>query len=192
MAPEIIANIAWAAVGVGGLLFVFQFIVIPALVDTFRERLFSIRRQMFLYMADGHIAPDDPAYVRVRTIINGLLRFAERLTFLRVVLLSAVAWPEMAISPPFEEVLLKVQNETARRRMLEFHLRVQVAIVEHLLVSSPIAWIVGIVMSPVLVILLGIGGGIRRIRRDIRRLPNKIPSQMRGIESQAEALACAG
>lgn len=49
-------------------------------VDTFREELFCIRRDLFLLAASGEISFDSHSYVELRYRINGMLRFAHRIS----------------------------------------------------------------------------------------------------------------
>jgi hypothetical protein len=49
-------------------------------VDMFREELFCIRRDLFLLAASGEISFDSHSYVELRYLINGMLRFAHRIS----------------------------------------------------------------------------------------------------------------
>jgi hypothetical protein len=49
-------------------------------VDVFRHRLFVLRAELFDHALAGEIAFDDPAYVGLRRMLNGFLRFAERMS----------------------------------------------------------------------------------------------------------------
>jgi hypothetical protein len=53
-------------------------------IDTYRQRLFGVRDDLFDFAASGGIKFDDPAYTTLRDLSNGLIRFAHRLTFTRV------------------------------------------------------------------------------------------------------------
>lgn len=55
-------------------------------IDAFRERLFSIRDELFSFAAEGKISFDNPAYTELRSLINGMLRFAHRFTFLTLLI----------------------------------------------------------------------------------------------------------
>lgn len=58
-----------------------RYVYVPSCIDQFREHMFRLRRELFMYMADGHIAPTHPAYCELREMLNGLLRHSERFTF---------------------------------------------------------------------------------------------------------------
>lgn len=49
-------------------------------VDAFREELFCIRRDLFLLAASGKISFDSNPYTELRYRINGMLRFAHRIS----------------------------------------------------------------------------------------------------------------
>src|SRR5262249_49195809 len=49
-------------------------------VDLFRNRMFALRDSLFDFAAEGQIAFDHPAYGLHRTMLNGFIRFGERLS----------------------------------------------------------------------------------------------------------------
>ncbi len=57
-----------------------------ALVDGFKQRIFEIRDEMFDYAADGNIDFNHPAYGTLRTLMNGYIRFAGKITLLGLLL----------------------------------------------------------------------------------------------------------
>lgn len=68
------------------LLFVWQYIWQATTLESFRQNIFTLRRELFLYMADGNIQSSHPAYLELRQTMNGMLRYAGRLTFGRALL----------------------------------------------------------------------------------------------------------
>lgn len=71
--------------GVNVLLLValWHFVVRPTALDTCRDLLFDLRQEVRDYFAQ-HEGLDSPAYAHLRTMLNGYLRFTERLTFTSV------------------------------------------------------------------------------------------------------------
>jgi len=66
-----------------GLLFlaVILFELFPRLaLDSFRQDLYKIRDDLFLYAADGKISFDDPAYKLSRDYLNGAIRYAHKIS----------------------------------------------------------------------------------------------------------------
>jgi hypothetical protein len=52
-------------------------------VDVFRQRIFLIRDELFDLAAEGRISFDAPAYGSLRTILNGYIRFAHKMSMTR-------------------------------------------------------------------------------------------------------------
>ena len=50
-------------------------------VDRFRQDIFNLRDEMFMYAATGGISFDHPAYVTLRTTMNGYIRFGHQITW---------------------------------------------------------------------------------------------------------------
>jgi hypothetical protein len=74
-----------AATGAAGCWVIWFYLIKDYRVSNFRERLFSLREELFQFAALGHVSFDDPAYVELRALINGMLRFAHRVTFLTLI-----------------------------------------------------------------------------------------------------------
>src|SRR5580658_4090425 len=55
-------------------------------IDALRNRLFALRDDLFDYASAGNVEFDEPAYFKLRGVINSLIRFAHRLTFTRFLL----------------------------------------------------------------------------------------------------------
>jgi hypothetical protein len=152
------------AIGVALAYVSIQFALRPAIIDSFRQRIFAIRRESFVLAAQGLIRNDDPEYVATRFYFNGLLRFAESFTFLRLIVgvrvyrnhkarLSAALF-ELP-SSPYPDVSKRLWR--ARDRATD-------RLLWHLFQTSPIAWIV------VLFYLPGVlWDGSRKDRSDERR-----------------------
>lgn len=140
----------------------FQYVYLPSMVDGLRDRLFNLRRELFLLVVRGEISPTDPEYVNLRDGLNGFIRFAARMTFLR-----AVALPTAFMMLRDRGVLLeaavqqrktvaegKTSADPGRRRLSVIDERFSKAVAVHLLLSSPIAWLVALLALPVITIVL--------------------------------------
>lgn len=79
--------IFWVSLGL--LWWLVYFCYIPYRIDLFRHRLFKMRAELFDLALEGHVAFDDPAYTRMRMLLNGFIRNAHRLN---VVTLGLVLW----------------------------------------------------------------------------------------------------
>ena len=88
-----------------------------------RQRLFLIRREMFLFMADGGIDPDSLAYGHVRTFMNTAIRYADGLSLTRSIVGIAT------IGEYGKTRMLKIEEEIAslppstRERLISFRSR---------------------------------------------------------------------
>ena len=95
-----------------------QMVYLPTTVDIFRQRIFCLRRELFLYMASGAVAPNHPAYTLLRTRMNLTLRFAGRLTLGRLLftaLVYSVRGRELVAES--DERLRMVENPEVRKKI---------------------------------------------------------------------------
>ncbi len=125
-------------------------------VDTFRQQLFSLRDQLFDYAVSRQIAFDHPAYGFHRRNINGMIRFAHRLTltWLFTVLLIRRLRP----APEFEQAFHAEREQAirsapvhAQAKLRGFWDRSLILAAEHLMLCSPVFWIL---IIPVLLVVL--------------------------------------
>jgi len=127
---------------VAALLVVWRFVYLPSAAEQFRQAIFGLRREMFLFAVDAKIPFDTPAYVHLRTQMNGMIRFAERLTLLRLVLISAMPSARAKEhGKRLDDLLAQVPDEVARLKLKGFRFRGSVEIVSHLLRTSPVVWV---------------------------------------------------
>jgi hypothetical protein len=59
-------------------------------VDELRQRIFHVRDDLFDYASQGHIGFDNVAYMMTRTYLNGSIRFAERMTLVKLIVGSHI------------------------------------------------------------------------------------------------------
>jgi len=89
-------------------------------LDTFRENLFTLRDELFLYAAGGNIGFDNPAYRILRERMNVGLRYAHEFTLARFFLALAIplkgenpeltAWDKALRSLPSLEVQERITH----------------------------------------------------------------------------------
>ncbi|HXR36729.1 MAG TPA: hypothetical protein VN754_12300 [Candidatus Binataceae bacterium] len=96
------------------------------LLDELRQKLFAIRDDLFDFAMDGAISFDDQSYRELRDDINSLIRFADKLSFMRLLLASLVVrndhpgtvavrhWTErvMGLDPLVRKKLLQTRHAT--------------------------------------------------------------------------------
>ena len=111
-------------------------------VDALRHQLFVVRGALFDYALANGLAFNDPAYVMLRDSINSTLRFAHKISVTRFLVLSAaVRWfscTEMvtAHERQWQEALGRVAVPEHRRKIVELHEQVLLAIGRHTILGS--------------------------------------------------------
>lgn len=115
-------------------------------INSFRQTLFELREELFEYAAEGHIAFDNPAYLEMRYVINGLIRFAHRITSFRVLiyLVSQKVSPHPQYGKAtknWKAVLDSIESPEAKERIQLFHKRLLLFVSKHLVATSPTAWL---------------------------------------------------
>jgi hypothetical protein len=122
-------------------LLVFKFVA-DYRIDALRDRLFAVREKLFDYAAQGGISFDDPAYTKLRMLINGLIRFAHRLTFMRFAM--GVLFMEWRDQPCDKKLLVEWREALnalppeASRELRDLHGSAIVLVVRHLVTGSPL------------------------------------------------------
>jgi hypothetical protein len=148
-----IANVITTLLSAGVLWVVYRFFVVPTLIDHLRHRLFTIRREMFIFMAEGGIDSDHRAYGRVRWFLNSAIRYAGGLSFARSLLGAAFAG-ERGRERVFElnEAISELPNDT-KAQIEKFRDRATTAVALYTIVRSPLAWVLAIVAVPFIVVV---------------------------------------
>lgn len=128
--------------------------LIPELrLDIFRQKMFSLRDELFDYAVAGNVKFDDPAYRLLRQSMNGNIRYGHQITFFRV-FLNVLRWrlaeetPSMAWNQKWNQAIASVKNDDVRGKLMEFHNRSISLVIERLVVGSPLliaALVIGII-----------------------------------------------
>jgi len=111
-------------------------------VDQLRQNLFALRDDLFDFALTGAVAFDHPAYGKLRTTINGMIRFAHRIAFPRILLavLTERIWHDPSKRTPFEEwqeAVDTIRSTEVQERLRELHQRMYVLVVGHMISRSP-------------------------------------------------------
>lgn len=144
-------------------------------LDVFRQKLFALRDDLFDAAAAGKIDFQHPAYGMLRSTINGTIRFGHRLNLPFVVCLSAIAPPRKEGDPEhfgakLEKVMVSL-NDEQRALIRDCHHRLNLLMVEHLILGSPALLVT--VITPVLFALETkhrIDRVLRAVKRPIERI----------------------
>lgn len=62
-------------------------------VEWFRDQMLALRDEMFLDAAKGYLDFDDAAYGMLRSTMNGLIRFGDRISFIQLLLMVIFTKP---------------------------------------------------------------------------------------------------
>jgi hypothetical protein len=120
----------------GGLWFVAYYLWRDYRHDSFREDIFSLRDELFLYAAQGHISFDHPAYVILRNRMNALLRHGHDLTLTRLVLLLVIVRDSKSEATiQWENAIAQLPSEV-KEEMERFNVRVAIFVFQHVIYYS--------------------------------------------------------
>ena len=148
------------------------------LLDSLRQKLFAIRDDLFDFAADGGISFEDQSYRELRNDINNLIRFADKLSFARLLLASWAVredhpamvsvrnWIERVghLDPLVKKKLLETRNQALREVVLY--------IVRRSLLLNAIFSILKIV-------------GLFAVANTVRKFNKELPKFAESLEAQA-------
>ncbi|MGA7695542.1 MAG: hypothetical protein WCA76_10960, partial [Candidatus Sulfotelmatobacter sp.] len=157
-----IVNASHLVIGLFALWFLYFFCWREHRIDTYRQRLFGVRDNLFDYAASEAIRFDDPAYTTLRDLSNGLIRFAHTLTFTRVCALAFLGAPPRTNRMELWMADVQTRSPEVRDRLLKAHEEIKRASLWHVLAWSPLAWIC--VLVAVVITFLNIRVKIQVVR----------------------------
>jgi hypothetical protein len=117
-------------------------------VDALRENLFALRDEIMLYAFDHNLI-EDTAYRNLRILMNGLIRYAHRFSFLKLVVMD-VGRRRLGISLKSPAHFLEWRNAVAklpeeqRKQFKRFNQEAVHLIVAHMALRSPLVWIMAV------------------------------------------------
>lgn len=132
---EAAARLVQLSIGLLLICVLYYWVYRPHLRDEFRQKLFAIRDELFDFAADGGIPFEHPAYCTLRADVNRLIRFAERLSLSRVVLVLffvRAPFPEYRTWASFTEGL----PPWVCSKLAETHSKVQTALLRYMFQRS--------------------------------------------------------
>lgn len=147
-------------VGLAGLWAIWYYLWKPQRVDIFRQKLFALRDELFDIAANGEVSFDDPAYTRLRFLLNGMIRYAHRISFpLLLISMMALKDEPESSKPDWKQTLPSLPVAT-REKLNEIHERMVDAFTKHLIFGSAVLTGVFIAFSA----LWGIKYGVSLMR----------------------------
>ena len=171
--PMFSANGVWVGGSIIALALTFQHIFLPTMVDGFRDRLFSLRRDLLLLVSRGTMSAKDPAYLHLRDDLNRYIRFAERMTFMRGVLIPTAAHlladhvVKRQVLSYHQQIIANVSDVGLREALRSIDEKIASAIAIHVFASSPVAWCLAVILLPVAFISAIVAGKIGTFRNRV-------------------------
>jgi len=120
--------------------------------EVLRQRLFSLRDELFDFAREGNVDFRDPGYVVLRASINSVIRFSHQISVTRlftfVVLQSYIKNPEAGLAHrKIASAIAQSPGKRSKEKLSEIHNRMYAEIARHLLLSSPHF----VVLTPILI-----------------------------------------
>jgi len=149
---------------------IFVFKVIPdARLDWFRQKMFSIRDEMFDYAADGNIPFDHPAYTMLRHQMNGFIRYGHQLTVFGCLMTLARRKIEgetrdASWHSEWQKSLDSLSSNEVRKSLMTFYQRSMWLAIKRLLFGSPLLWLATALIM-IQLLLQGVAKGLRQLVR---------------------------
>jgi hypothetical protein len=112
-------------------------------IDRFRHEVFVLRDKLFDAAADGLISFDHPAYRLLRTLMNGHLRFAHKLTLRQPVILflfdkmrGPIPSKGIAFEDDYEQAIRDLDADTVAN-LNKYKARLEILALQHVFFSVP-------------------------------------------------------
>jgi hypothetical protein len=152
MTPDEVGIAVRAFLGIAAVLLILRFALVPTLNEVFRQRVFRLRRKLVCLRLDGIVAHDEPAYLKLYRRMNVLIRRADSLSFGRLMVVAVLPPPRILIEERVVEdveVALEHAPPGAREALDKLRLDIGYEMVRHVILTSPLAWIVLIAAIPI-------------------------------------------
>src|SRR6266852_4021697 len=112
-------------------------------LDSFRQKMFALRDELFDYAADGHIGFNEPAYRLLRQLMNGFIRYAHQLTFYRLCL-AFLMWHftekdrTLHWTESWSSAIGSTRDENVKHKLNEFYSRSLILVMKRVITGSPL------------------------------------------------------
>lgn len=146
LGPVEASTFIWNLISICVLLLMLQFAWIPLLHAEFRHDLFSLRRRLFLLVAEGKIRGDEPAYRALTSQLNALLARAEDISGLQVIFSVMMFGAEATqLNSERSKMINRVKDAAVRSEFKSISQETSQAVARHihrLIPISPSIWAV--------------------------------------------------
>jgi len=139
-----------SSIGLGVLWFMTVYLWRPYRVDLLRENLFRIRNELFEYVAIHKVPFDNVPYVRLRLMLNCMIRYAHRITFSRVLcghIMLLISPDEYGpkLMRKFWSPLAEMEKGEAKDALLKFREQANTCVAWHLISGTPLLLVLTLV-----------------------------------------------
>lgn len=136
------------------LIAMWNFMIKRTLLDYYRDQLFDLRSEVRAFFLDKGIALDSSSYKNLRDLINGHLRFTERITFARFIVLETEVKNNKDLQAFLKDEIEK-RFSTSNPELREFTSKVRerskVILLNHMVNSSGFVWVIALCLAPAVV-----------------------------------------
>jgi hypothetical protein len=134
--------------------------------DALRERLFALRFRLFLCAAKGEIAFDTRAYRTERDLINGMIRFAHKLTSTRLLLtvISQRFSPDKRWIEPMEQWRAEVAKlpSEPRKELMAIHDEMFRVVMRHMATGNLVLFLAFVMFKTIRTTVQIVSGGTKQ------------------------------
>lgn len=179
-------------VGLIAIIWLYFWLVRQCRVDTLRCRLFQLRDDLFDLAAEDKLDFGHPAYVSLRGQINDLLRFAHRITFWDLMVISVVATRRAGDEKRFSEKMqesLEGLDPTVADSVMHLYRMTSWTLAGAIVRSSLLLWLPSMVLA---VLAAGVLGIVYVSRQALRRGRIRIVGLFSGLETSLYAPVALG
>jgi len=156
----------WTILGLFGVAYLYWWRYRALRIDIFRQEIFELRDRLFDDAADGMLPFDHPAYLALRGIMNGYLRFAHWLNIWHIILMPRDSSDGQSFTSIWNRSTQNLPEKTVDR-LNEYLNKMEWLLMKHLVLISleALPLLVGIVGYLVVKILLRQRSRSQRQRR---------------------------
>ena len=177
---DLVINVIISAISIFGVCWLVFWLLRDYLVDSFRERIFALRAELFDEAETGEIVTfDHPAYGLLRGTMNGFIRFGHRLSLTQVLVVTVFLPPHNAIEsqsfPKKWDQALKNMDSKAIKRLQRFRRDMNFLVVRHAVASSPL--LVLLILPPIRFLFIA--------KSFVDQIVQIFPSQLDQLDSAA-------
>jgi len=166
----------------------FAFVYKDYMVDCTRQRLFTIRDELFDYAANHEISFNDDAYVTTRAMLNGVIRFTHNISLTRFLIMNLVVGKDKAYSENFSrEFSLAIKKLNSKRQqdiIKNAIIKMHFAVVLHLLNTSPVLFPIFLLISAIVRVICN----VKEFKEQFYKSPLSTSTLWNSVDAQANLI----